>query len=232
MKGAPLPPQQGRASATALVCVVKKRARERAVADLRTALAERTEVAIWSASGGRRDGIPLEVGPFLVLRVVRDFIVDGVSVVPVGRLTEVRPSKAFIGRMLHGEGIADRVGLREPVDFSSFETLFSSLRETGRFAIVHAEGQDPRPATAHRTMFVGPVLACSRKNVWIHYFDVDGEWDDRATKIAYDAIDVVEFDSAYATVWAKYLTPRPDVPVRQKRIAPFDKLRVTTGSSG
>ncbi|MDB5093235.1 MAG: hypothetical protein JWO85_1336 [Candidatus Eremiobacteraeota bacterium] len=168
---------------------------------------------------GRRDGIPIDVGPFLVLRDVRDFIVDGVSVVPVGRLTAVRPSEKIIGRILHGEGITDRLDLREPVDFTSFETLFSSLRETGRFAIVHAAGQDPRPATAYREMFVGPVLACSRKNVWIHYFGAGGEWDDRATKIAYDAIDLVEFDSAYATVWANYLPPRPEVQVRRKRSA-------------
>ena len=150
----------------------------------------------------RVDGVPLAIGPELVLlAVVQDWRFDGYAIVRLADITAVRSNEyeRFTEQVLEGEGEMARAVLPTPaVPVSSWSEAFEALRASGRYILVHEEEYEEEP------MSVGPVVDVRDEVVLLHYVGATAEWDEEPSEIEFANVTRVQFDDRYSTVFARH----------------------------
>lgn len=176
---------------------------------LRSALKRRESVKI-----SRREhedvgvyGFPLAVSAQLVLlREVRDFDVDGFTVLRLADIVAVRSgaSERFVERALRdsGELATARPG-RRPLTIGTWKDVFQALAATAEVVTVECE------PTEEDEFLVGKVVGLSPDAVGIHHFDSTAVWDSSPIVVPFGAVRRVSFGTRYTRVFARYVSDPP-----------------------
>jgi hypothetical protein len=105
-------------------------------------------------------------------------------------------------RILRAEGVLAQVGLDAPVDLSSWQTAFRSLRALGENIIV--EGEDPEVDE----FVIGRIRRVNQKSVTMQHFDGTGLWEEGVRTCPYERTTSVKFRCEYTTVFSRHLRNR------------------------
>ena len=139
---------------------------------------------------------------FLVVQIDSDFQLDGYTIVPISTVADITCNKAdrFHKSILRKEGVIKRDhGLDHKLDLSDWSSVFKSLKAKG--AVVSIEDE-----TDEEIYYViGRIIRVNKKSVAIQYFDALGQLDKETTKVNYEDITIVNFDSRYINTYAKHL---------------------------
>jgi hypothetical protein len=152
-------------------------------------------------------GFPFAVSSTLVLfRCVRDFDVDGFTVLRLADIADVRSgaSERFIERALRdsGELAAARPG-RRGLTIGGWQDVFRALAQTGEVVSVECE------PTEEDEFLVGKVVGLSTDAVGIHYFSATAEWDPSPIMVPFAAVKRVSFGNRYNRVFERYVSEPP-----------------------
>jgi hypothetical protein len=80
--------------------------------------------------------------------------------------------------------------------------LFRWLADRGRNVIVECEDLDDEDA---QDFFIGKITAVRDGSLSLLHFDVKGCWEKSASKVYFDDVTLVRFDSPYVEVFSKYV---------------------------
>ena len=176
---------------------------------LRHAIAKQTPVRFTRRGATLADlaGYPLALGRQAgLIRDVTDFTLDGLSILPLADLREVRTTSAdlFADRVLR-----DRKALRhltEPsttVPLDGWSGAFAALAAQGRLVIVESQrGKDDR-------FDVGCVVGITAGAVGLRCFTADAHWESAPRVVPFAGITRVCFDAPYLNAFRPYLGHLP-----------------------
>ncbi|MDP1817980.1 MAG: hypothetical protein Q8K92_26240 [Leadbetterella sp.] len=90
------------------------------------------------------------------------------------------------------------------MDLTSCATILKSIKKLGFNVII--ENENP----ADETFDIGPITKITKSSVYVRYFNAKGILNEEATKINWDLITIVKFDTKYINIFSKYLRePKP-----------------------
>lgn len=146
---------------------------------------------------------------FVLFQRFRDFAPNGYAVVRRDLLTEVvgnSPAVRFFERMLAGEGILEKVGLRFDVPLDSIVAVIRAVQRERLFVLLTcSEHRDP---DVDREYDVGEILCCDDELTKLRYLTAAGAWDGESDLATCD-IERIEFDTPYLVNLQKYAGPPP-----------------------
>ncbi|MCZ4409474.1 hypothetical protein O3Q51_11685 [Cryomorphaceae bacterium 1068] len=138
----------------------------------------------------------------LFVQVDYDFQLDGYAIIPAFTVSKLRCNKTdrFHKEVLKKEGIFERdYGCDSSIDLTDWPSVFKSLKAIGH--IVSIEDEE-----AEETDFViGRIVRVNKKSVSIQYFDGLGQLDSETTRVYYENITIVNFNTRYIRTYSKYL---------------------------
>lgn len=141
---------------------------------------------------------------FLFLSETHDFMYDGAVVLRKKDISEIKrtENEKFIQKILEKEGLKKAFYERyQQLDFhlDSFENMFRNIQKKQIPITLEARyGKDDR-------FLIGPVAACTDKQVKINYFNSYGEFDLKLVPCKYKEITHFSLDSPYANLFYKYV---------------------------
>jgi hypothetical protein len=141
---------------------------------------------------------------FVLIQETDDFDLNGFSVFPLKSVAEIQFSNKdkFYDKIMHLEGLIDKIKYNVKVDLTSWETIFKSIRLLGLNVII--QNEDPND----ESFDIGPITKVTKTSVFVRYFDSQGFLDKEPTKISFNQITIVKFDDRYANTMGKYLRER------------------------
>ncbi len=141
---------------------------------------------------------------FVLLQEVDDFFIDGYLIFPLKSIAELRFNNKdrYYDRMLRGEKLIEKVGVKYKIDITSWQTIFQSIKDLGLNVII--QNEDP----INDSFDIGPITEIDSTSVSIRYFNSQGLLDEEPTKISWDLISIINFDDRYTITMGKYLRKR------------------------
>lgn len=141
---------------------------------------------------------------FILIHETDDFNLDGYSIVSIDTIIDIQYSNKdkYYDKIMNSEGLVDKVQNKYIIDLSSWSSVFRSIRKYGFNVIVENENPDDE------SFDIGPITRISDSSVHIRYFDAQGFLDEKPTKISWDLITIVRFDTHYINIFSKYLRER------------------------
>ena len=141
---------------------------------------------------------------FVLIQDTDDFNIDGFSIIPINTIIDLLYSNKdkYYDKIMTCEGLVDKVYKKYPIDLTSWNTIFKSIRKYGFNVIVENENPDDE------SFDIGPITRISDSSVHIRYFDAQGFLNEAPTKITWDLITIVKFDSHYINTFSRYLRER------------------------
>jgi hypothetical protein len=141
---------------------------------------------------------------FILLQETDDFELNGYSVFPIKSIAEIQFNNKdkYYDKIMHLEGLADKVVNKHKIDLSSWTSIFKSIKLLGLNAVIENEDPDDK------SFDIGPLTKVTKTAVYIRYFDSQGYLDKEPTRISFDQITIVKFDERYTNVISKYLRKR------------------------
>jgi hypothetical protein len=137
----------------------------------------------------------------VLLQVVREFHLDGYSLLRVKDLDEIqcRREEKFFQKILQAEGVTPGARVEPKVSLSGISAALKSLARTQCLVAVECEVEDDEQ------FFAGIVTAATGTKIEMRTFDVLGKWDPEPETIDTGAISLVSWDTEYLRVFAKHL---------------------------
>ena len=141
---------------------------------------------------------------FVILQESNEFDILGYFVFQISTIEEIRynNSDKYYEKILQGENLIEKVGLKHKIELKSWETIFKSIKSCGLNVII--ENENPEEATFD----IGPITKITENSVLINYFDSKGFLDEEETEIEWSKITLVQFDDRYVNIFSKYLRNR------------------------
>lgn len=141
---------------------------------------------------------------FLILQETGDFNLSGYAIVSIPHIVKIRFNRPdqYYNKIMAWEGQVEKVGINDNIDLNDWASIFKSIKKTGLNVIVECEGYDTN------TFNIGPIIKTTKSQVFIHYFDATGFWEEEPTSIDLKNITRVNFDDRYINIFSKYLRHR------------------------
>ena len=141
---------------------------------------------------------------FLIIQESNEFDILGYFVFPISTIEEIRynNSDKYYEKILTGEKLIEKVGLKHKIELKNWETIFKSIKSCGLSVIIENENPEDE------TFDIGPITQITKKSVLINYFDAKGYLDEEETEIEWNKITLVKFDDRYINIFSKYLRRR------------------------
>jgi hypothetical protein len=136
----------------------------------------------------------------VLLQVVREFHLDGYSIVRVRDLEGVlcRREEKFFQKMLKAEGVVPDEATKAPALGSMASALKSLSRRAG---IVSIECETPDDDE----FYAGTINGVAGRTAKVRTFDVLGKWDAKPEMVDVRMITLVSWDTEYLRVFAKHV---------------------------
>jgi len=144
---------------------------------------------------------------FLLLQETIDFEIDGYSIIPMNTITEIIFSNKdkYFHKIMELEGLVNKIQNQYKIDLTNWNSILKSIRKLGFKVIIENENPDDL------SFDIGPITKITDSAVYIRYFDPQGFLDAKSTKITWDLITKVQFDTRYINIFGKYLRERKRV---------------------
>ena len=141
---------------------------------------------------------------FILIQETDDFNIDGFSIISIDTIIDIPYSNKdkYYDKIMNCEGLVDKVQKKHTIDLTSWSSVFKTIRKYGFNVIVENENPDDE------SFDIGPITRISDSSVHIRYFDAQGFLNEKATKISWDLITIVRFDTHYINTFSKYLRER------------------------
>ncbi len=141
---------------------------------------------------------------FILLQETDDFEIDGYSVIPINTISDIILSNKdkYYDKIMSLEGLVDKVQNNHKIDLTSWNSILKSIRKIGLNVIIENENPDDM------SFDIGPITRITESAVYIRYFNAQGFLDSESTKITWDLITNVRFDTRYINTFSKYLRKR------------------------
>ena len=138
---------------------------------------------------------------FVLLQETDDFEVDGYVAFPTEAISEILYSNndKYFDKIMHLEGIVDKIENKHQIDLTSWATILNSIKKLGFNVIV--KNEDPED----KTFDIGPITKLTKLSVYVRYFNAKGILDKEATKINWNLITIVKFDTNYINIFSRHL---------------------------
>ncbi len=151
---------------------------------------------------GSIQGFVLAVSEQLVaFQYVYDFRLDGIMIVAVADLTEIRQSRTdrFQHGLLRSDGALDEVPFGRSITIGSWRSAIGALSgRKQRLLIVESE-RAPDDKFA-----IGRVLGMTAKGVRFHHFTGIARWEDEPRLIPFDAITCCQAGTNYLAAYERH----------------------------
>ena len=144
------------------------------------------------------EGYPLQIGEkWLLLHATVDFHLDGFSIVRLDSIESIRKGNKKKGhqRILDAEGITDRIATGLQRDLSDIAAILNPLKERQEIVILDFEDY----------LYIGHIIKLGKKNLSFRCFNTNGRWEKKLSKIPYDTIEKIRFETEYGAVYEKHL---------------------------
>jgi len=133
---------------------------------------------------------------FLLGQEEDDFILDGYCIRKISHLKKVEIKDDLCNTINKFNGTHELIKM-PPVDISSWQSIFTSLKALDCFIIIENEIEGK--------FLIGVVEKTLKNKLYFKSFDADGIWDDVGLEIPYSQITTVKWATRYADVWQNYL---------------------------
>lgn len=137
----------------------------------------------------------------VVFQEVRDFLVDGFTVMRLSDVKSVRSNRfdPFAKGLLEREGLLSQVGLAEPVGLESIRSVMASIARPGRLVIVETKRQ------RHMAFHLGEIIRVDGTRSAMRSVDAVGRKGRRPVMLEHASVARIEFGSRYITLFSKYV---------------------------
>jgi hypothetical protein len=138
---------------------------------------------------------------FVLIRECVDFDIKGLVVIPFNKINKLRKGKAenSFTRIFKLEKLIDKVLNYDKISLENNLEIFKAIKKKYKYAIVESVYK------GISDFCIGEITKVNKSSVSILYFDITGKVEKIATKIQYDEIANIEFDSNYLNTFIKYL---------------------------
>jgi hypothetical protein len=138
---------------------------------------------------------------FILIQAVSDFTLLEFWIFETSKITNFRYNKndRYYDKIMESEGLKNNFKIKTKVNLSSWETLFSSLKNKKKYIIVECE--NPKIDE----FIIGEITNVKSKSISILYFNAEGVLDKEPRKVKFKNITKVAFDDRYIDVFSKYL---------------------------
>ncbi len=157
----------------------------------------REGIASWSLQA-----IVLAVSEKLVaFQYVSDFTLDGIMVIAMADITEVRQNKTdrFQHKLLKIEGALEHVPFDLPIALGSWSSAIDSLSEQRRRIIIVETERAPNPG-----LWIGKVLDTTSTAVRVQHFTGIARWEDKPQAIPLSNITCCQVDTHYIRAYERH----------------------------
>jgi hypothetical protein len=136
----------------------------------------------------------------LLLQYVYDFHLDGLRVLRIADITEVRCSETckFQRELLAHEGLIQQVPFDIRLDLSNWHTLLTQLSAMYPLMILECEKRDDPDFLIGRVDGIGPT------SVEMQWFSGTGRWEDRLATLAFDDITSCQVATNYVKCYQRH----------------------------
>lgn len=133
---------------------------------------------------------------FVLAQNEDDFLLDGYSIRKISQLKKIEIKCDCCNIINKTIGVTD--GIAKPdVDFSSWKTVFDSLKKLNTVIIIEDE--------INRQFAIGYIDKVKKNSVFFRHFDADGVWSDELLVIPFTSITSVSWNTRYCLNWEHYL---------------------------
>jgi len=141
---------------------------------------------------------------FVLLHETDDFEIDGYSVIPINTISDILFSNRdkYYDKIMALEGMVGKIQNKYKIDLTNWNSVFKSIQKLGFNVII--ENEDPEDYSFD----IGPITKITDSAVYVRYFDAKGFLDIEITKITWDLMTIVKFDTRYINIFSKYLRER------------------------
>lgn len=138
---------------------------------------------------------------FVLIAHEYDFTIDGWRILDRSFIKKIEATQStnYCKKILHKEGLLDKITPPFHVDLTNYKTVFGSLKEHKQFVIV----EDERPETG--VFLIGPIKRINKNSISIRHFDGTGKWVHGKRTVDYKDITVVQFGNNYIRLHEKYV---------------------------
>jgi len=137
---------------------------------------------------------------FIVLQESDDFRLLGFNILPIQQFKEIRynASDKYYDKIMAWENVKEKIGLKTTINLIDWKSIFKTFKRKSMNVIVECE--DPEIGS----FTIGSIEKITNKSVSILYFNAEGVYDKKPTKIKFEYITKVMFDDRYLDVFSKY----------------------------
>jgi hypothetical protein len=136
----------------------------------------------------------------VLLQYVYDFHLDGLMVLAVSDITEVRctATNRFQRNLLESEGLVERVPFGLSIDLQNWRSAIANLASRYPLLILECERQD------EPDFVIGRVMDAAPNEVRFECFSGAANWDKKPVKLSYKDITSCQAGSNYANVYQRH----------------------------
>ena len=149
--------------------------------------------------------IPIKMDKKLFLAIDEDdFIFDGFRISRFKDIKKFRIKNDKCDEIIKNEGLCEGFVVPE-IDITSWQAVFEDLKQVGKNIIVEyktAEGTSD-------SFTIGKIVSVYKNYLYMHHFDADGVWESKPSRIPYNEVTSVTFDSRYVNIFSKYISDPP-----------------------
>ena len=138
---------------------------------------------------------------YVLLQQMNDFEVDGFEIFPIKSISKIlyNDNDKYFEKILHLEGIINEIENKHKIDLLSWKTILASIKKIGHNVIIENENPEDE------SFDIGPIIKLTKSSVYIRYFNAKGILDKELTKIDWNLITIVKFDTKYLKIFSRYL---------------------------
>lgn len=137
----------------------------------------------------------------------QDFRLDGYVVRRIKDVVEISSKVDLTNDILESEGVTSEIK-KIDIDISTWDRVLSYLSEKRCNAIFESEDRN----SGQIDFVIGRIEKKDDRYLFVRGFDVNGQWDEKPTRIAYSELVSVSFGTRYVEIFSKYLPVCPVEP--------------------
>jgi hypothetical protein len=136
----------------------------------------------------------------VVLQYVYDFHLDGLMVLRVDDITEVRCSATdqFQKGLLAQEGLMESVSFAEAFELRSWRAVIAQLSKQYGLMVLECE------AAAEKDFVIGRVLKTTAAEVQLQHFSVTARWEESPVKLKFKDVTSCQVGTNYLHVYQRH----------------------------
>lgn len=137
---------------------------------------------------------------FIILQAVEDFLLSGFSILPIRQIKKIRYNNfdEYYDKIVGWEKFKKKLKFKKNINLESWATILEFFKKEQKNIIIECEHYK------HNLFLIGSIKKVTKKSVYIHYFNAEGVFDKKLTKVNFKDITSVTFDDRYIDVFSKY----------------------------